>query len=630
MCGIVAWAERQQTIDLEKLEYLRDLLLHRGPDDAGIYVSSDRHTGLGFRRLSIIDLSPAGHQPMPNEDETIWIVFNGEIYNYAEIRPNLEARGHIFHSQTDTEVILHAYEEWGEECVKKFIGMFAFAIWDNRKKKLFAARDRLGIKPLYYSVTSHRLFLASELKPIINLPDFNNELDLSSLEEYLARGYISAPRTIFRFAASLLPGHILVWSEALGEISIRQYWDPLEHFSVDQPSDIHTEKEWIDTLDSLLRSAVKYRLISDVPLGVFLSGGIDSSLITALMCQVSNSEVKTFTIGFKETEYDEAGYAEKVAQHLGATHTFLQSTHHDAQQLISQLPDYYDEPFADSSQIPTFLVSKLARQHVTVTLSGDGGDELFCGYETYQQMERWQYLWMLPQFIRNALGQLVTVFSNERLRLAAEGLMLPDPFAFASYYNGFWRPQEIKSLVPALDGNLQGLDLYSGVAHLKNSVYHGRSVLDGLMLIDLHRYLPNDILTKVDRASMAVSLETRVPLLDHRVVELAMKMPLNLKMRNGKSKYALRQVLYRYVPPDLVDRPKHGFGIPLDDWLKTDLRELLDKYLDSATLRKQGLFTVNVVRHQVQRFMAGRSRHSRVWALVMFQMWAERYLGLKV
>jgi asparagine synthase (glutamine-hydrolysing) len=275
------------------------------------------------------------------------------------------------------------------------------------------------------------------------------------------------------------------------------------------------------------------------------------------------------------------------------------------------------------------LVSKLARQHVTVSLSGDGGDELFGGYETYRLMERWQYLWKLPQFIRSSLGRLVAAFPNERLRLAAEGLMLPDPFVFASYYNGFWRPKEIRSLLPILGGNPSTLDIYSGKIYLKDLAYP-ESVLEGLMLIDLHRYLPNDILTKVDRASMAVSLETRVPLLDHRVVELALKMPLNLKRRKGVSKYALRQILYRYVPRELVDRPKHGFSVPLDDWLKTDLRELLVRYLDSDLLRRQGLFAVDVVRHHVKRFMAGQSGHSRVWALVMFQMWAERYMGLKV
>jgi asparagine synthase (glutamine-hydrolysing) len=629
MCGFVVWIDRLQSIDLDKLEELRDLLQHRGPDDVGLYISPDFHIGFGFRRLSIIDLSPAGHQPMSNADGSIWIVFNGEVYNYAEIRPELETRGYLFRSQTDTEVLLHAYEEWGEDCVEKFIGMFALVIWDNQKKKLFAARDRLGIKPLYYSATAHGLCLASELKSIIDVPGFSKEIDFDALQEYLAHGYISSPRTIFQFANSLLPGHILVWNQNFGEISIRQYWSPLEHLSVSQSEKTFTDQEWIDALDSLLRSAVKYRLISDVPLGVFLSGGIDSSLIAALMREVSNGQVKTFTIGFEETKYDEAYHAQELARYLGTTHTLLQATYRDAQEVVCQLADYYDEPFADSSQIPTYLVSKLARQHVTVALSGDGGDELFCGYETYRLMERWQHFWKLPQLVRDVIAQAASFFHNEKLRLAAQGLALPDPFTFASYYNGYWRPQEIKSLLPILKGNLRELNSYSGVIYLKGLSRY-ISLLEGLMLIDLQRYLPNDILTKLDRASMAVSLEARVPLLDHRVVELALKMPFTLKRRNGKSKYALRQVLYRYVPRELVDRPKQGFGVPLDEWLRTDLHELLERYLDPSLLRRQGLFEPEVVSRQLKRFKAQQAGHSRVWSLLMFQMWAERYLGLKV
>jgi asparagine synthase (glutamine-hydrolysing) len=627
MCGIVAWADSLQTIDPKKLEQMRDLLRHRGPDDAGLYISAELNVGLAFRRLSIIDLSSAGHQPMPNEDQSIWIIFNGEVYNYAELRPELETRGHIFHSQTDTEVILHSYEEWGEKCVEKFIGMFALVIWDARKRTLFAARDRLGIKPMYYFSGAHSLVLASELKPIMASPGFNREVDPLALDEYFAHGYISSPDTIFRSARSLSPGHFLVWDQDSGQITLTRYWHPLDHTSLNAQNHECSEDEWIDTLETLLRSSVKYRLISDVPLGVFLSGGIDSSLVAALMCKVGNSEVKTFTIGFKETKYDEGKYAQEVAKHLGTAHTPLQASYRDAQELVSQLPDHFDEPFADSSQIPTYLVSRLARQHVTVALSGDGGDELFCGYETYRLLENWQYLWKLPQWFRIRIGRLAGLISNEKVRLAGLGLALPDPIAFASYFNGFWRPHEIEALLPGRQRDSHSLRNYSGSANLTCQMDEA-NLLEKLMAIDLQRYLPNDILTKVDRASMAVSLEARVPLLDHRVVEFALKMPFSLKRRNGQSKFALRQILYRYVPRELVDRRKQGFGIPLDRWLKSELHPLVERNLDPVLLRKQGLFNVDVVDRHLERFMAGQSGHSRIWSLLMFQLWAGRYLGL--
>jgi asparagine synthase (glutamine-hydrolysing) len=629
MCGFVTWADSLHSIEKQKLEQMRDLLQHRGPDARGSFVSSDSHVGLGFRRLSIIDLSPAGNQPMSNEDGSIQIVFNGEVYNFSEIRPELEARGHHFRSQTDTEVILHAYEEWGENCVVRLIGMFAFAIWDSRQRRLFAVRDRLGIKPLYYSATDCRIILASELKPIMDAPGFSRDLDTDALQEYLARGYISSPMTIFKFARSLPPGHFLIWSQDTGEVSLNQYWDPLKQLSNEHPKQEYSEQEWIDALEGLLRSSIKYRLISDVPLGVFLSGGIDSSLVTALMCQVAGTQVKTFTIGFKETDYDEGIHAQNVAEYLGTVHTPLEVSYRDAQQLIPHLPEFYDEPFADSSQIPTLLVSRLARQHVTVALSGDGGDEMFGGYETYRLMERWQYLWKLPQSIRNGIQRVVGLFPDERLRLAGRGLALPDPVTFASYFNAIWRPQEIALLLPGIGKNLKDAT-NDPVARYLGQNSHRFDLLEKLMLIDLQRYLPNDILTKVDRASMAFSLEARVPLLDHRVVELALRMPISLKRRNGESKFALRQILYRYMPRELVDRPKQGFSVPLDYWLKTDLRGLVKRNLDPVLLQKQGLFNIDVVRHHVDRFMAGQSSHSRVWSLLVFQMWAERYLGLKV
>jgi len=626
MCGLVAWAKRSGVVNDSLLRGIRETIAHRGPDDSGEFISADGMVGLGFRRLSIIDLSPAGHQPMTNADGTLWIVFNGEVYNYAAIRPELEAKGHTFRSQSDTEVILHAYEEWGVDCVQRFIGMFAIVIWDSRKRVIFAARDRLGIKPLYYSDRNDQLVLASELKPIINSTGFDKTLDRVALYNYLTRGYITPPETIFRAARSLSPGCRLTWQVDSGVLTIDRYWSALEHLEPTSEMRGWAETDWLEALDEMARSAVAYRLISDVPLGAFLSGGIDSSLVVALMRQVSNAEVKTFTIGFGEADYNEADEAGRVAQQLGTTHTTMMASYRDAQELIRSLPIYFDEPFADSSQIPTLLVSKLTRQHVTVALSGDGGDELFCGYEHYRVAERLQNLWRLPQPVRSLAGFGGQFAPVERWRLAMQGLELPTLPAFIDYFNGKWRPRELLKLAPNLQSVPGALNSDETGYGFYNAPKDGQ--LSGLMLQDIQRYLPADILTKVDRASMAVSLEARVPLLDHRFVQLALKMPLNLKMRQGQSKYLLKQLLYRYVPKALVDRPKMGFGLPLNEWLRTDLRDLVADYLSPKRLKAGGLFEPTVVEHQLTRFNRGESGHGRIWTLLMFQMWSERYLGI--
>jgi len=610
VCGFVAWIDARG-VDHERLVAMRDTLRHRGPDDAGTFRSPDGTVGLGFRRLSIIDLSPAGHQPMANADGSAQIVFNGEVYNFRELRAELTSLGHVFRSRTDTEVVLHAYEQWGESCVARFIGMFSFAIWSLNSRTLFAARDRLGIKPLYYAASPQGLILASEVKAIVASPNFDRSLDRSALREYLARGYVSSPRSIFVAVRSLPPGHTLSWTRDSGAPVLQRYWNPLDFYPQRaglQPS----EDDLVDELDELLRSSVKYRLVSDVPLGAFLSGGVDSSVVVALMRQVGNADIKTFTIGFNEATFDEAKHAEAIARHLGTTHTRLVATQADALGVITRLPQTYDEPFADSSQIPTCLVSHLTRQHVTVALSGDGGDELFCGYENYRRMERWQRAWTMPQWLRSTARWMSRVVPSERARLALHGLAAPTVVDFADYYAGVWRPQEIDLLAPSLRG------LSIGRAR---DLPDGAPVLDALMLTDLQRYLPHDILTKVDRASMAAGLEARVPLLDHRVVEFAIGLPLSMKRRGNISKYLLRRVLDRYVPRNLVERPKQGFGVPLDSWLRGNLRSLLEEHLDPKQVESGGLFEPAVVRAQLDRFLAGRCGHSRVWSLLMFQMW---------
>lgn len=618
MCGICfIWNRDGAAVDRDLLRRMTDSMSHRGPDDSGLIFDDVRGVGCGFRRLSILDLSVAGHQPMSTPDGTLTIVFNGEVYNYAEIREQLRARGYAFRSNSDTEVILQAYAEWGEDAVQRFIGMFAVVIWDRKARRVFAARDRLGVKPLYYAADGRRLAVASELKPLMLLGGVNRTVDAGSLQQFLGQGYISAPRSILQGVRSLPPGHLLRFAEGDAEPSIAQYWSPLQAYSGTQRA---RYGDCADHLDELLRSAVKYRLLSDVPLGAFLSGGVDSSVVVALMRQVTTSEVRTFTVGFEEEEHDESKYAEAIARHLGTTHTSLQVTATEAKQVIPEISKYYDEPFADSSQIPTLLLSKITRQHVTVALSGDGGDELFCGYDGYRRMASWQRLWRIPSAARKSSAAVLNALPvSPYIRLAGRGLAAETPTRFYyGYYTSVWRPHEIRRLLPWSNSTsadcVPPLDLPAA-----------SPLLDRLMLHDMANYLPNDILTKVDRASMAVSLEARVPILDHRVVEYAVGLPLGMKFTAKTSKRILREVLHRYVPRDLVERPKHGFGVPLDQWLRSDLKWLLDEYLNHSRLRRQGIFDPAQVRAAVERFLASGSSHSRVWTLLVFQMWLDRY-----
>lgn len=613
MCGICGFWDPSATrsVDRDLLASMQAALRHRGPDDSGALVDDANAMALGFRRLAILDLSPAGHQPMTDGDSGVWIVFNGEVYNHAELRSELEAKGCTFSSRSDTETILKAYRVWGDRCIERFIGMFAFVIWDRPQRRVFAARDRLGIKPFYYSTADRRFAFASELGSLALLPWIDRAVDPAALREYLSRGYICAPRSILRSVRMLPPGHSLAWRAGESEPSVRRYWSALDHYAPSTAK--RSDDDWADELDALLRSAVKYRLLSDVPLGAFLSGGVDSSAVVAMMRQVTSDEVKTFTIGFGEAEYDESQHAEAVARHLGTTHTTMMVSPADVRALIPRLPEIAGEPFADSSQLPTYLLSKLTREHVTVALSGDGGDELFCGYDSYRRLARWQHAWAVPAPLRRGVGRLARLVPNRRIALAGEGLALPEPVSFSKHYASVWRASEIDALAPDLRAAIEPLPALDGMP-----------LLDALMLTDILTYLPNDVLQKVDRASMAVSLEARVPLLDHRVVEFCMRLPLHMKWRNRTSKVLLRRVLYRYVPPALIERPKRGFAVPLDEWLRRDLRELIDHYLDPARIRREGIFRPEAVTAAVRRFLAGGSRHARVWTLLLFEMWRER------
>ena len=546
-------------------------------------------------------------------------------YNYLELREELLSQGHKFESQTDTEVIVHGYEEWGTDCFSKLNGMFAIAIWDEANQKLILARDRLGQKPLFYHSHNGNFCFASELKALMKLPFFEKEIDFESLKQYLVFNYVPAPRSIFRHTFKLEPGKFLVVSKKTGTVHLETYWDPIAvlenrgHYN-----DALSEEAHLDQLEQLLVDAVRKRLISDVPLGAFLSSGIDSSLIVAIMTELSDLPVKTFTIGFEELEYNEAVYAKRVAEYLGTEHREFYLSSRDSLGIIEKLPDMYDEPFADHSAIPTYLVSKHTRDYVTVALSGDGGDELFCGYPRYDWILLASNLSSLPLRARRAVSKVIHYLAPNSRKISSLGEALQFESLSHLYVAGFssFKQRDLMMLVN---------DAYHPDEvrfHQLYKVLKEEDTLDTFPLIDLTTYLPGDILTKVDRASMFTSLEARAPLLDYRVVEFAISLPVELKRKNGDKKYLLKELLYKYLPKELFQRPKHGFGIPLSFWLrdKGGLRPLIEEYLNPGRVEKQGTFNADFVSDLVTSHLNGDENHqNRLWALLMLEMWAERY-----
>lgn len=616
MCGIIGWFSKRNLVDRLTLETARDILFHRGPDDHGIHLGEYNEAGLGFRRLAIIDLSENGHQPMTNEDGSVWLIFNGEIYNYSDIRPQLEQAGHHFTSQTDSEVIIHAYEEWGVDCLQRFNGMFAFTIWDTNRDRVFAARDRLGIKPLYFSNVSGELILSSELKALQSLPAAVHDINPTAIYDYLRHGYISAPNTIYQNVYHLEPGHYLVWDRQSDTLNTHCYWNIQEQFTrsrEDFLSREFTDDEVCDELDSLLRQSVKHRLVSDVPLGAFLSGGIDSSLIVSLMRAVSTSDTKTYTIRFDDEQYNEADYAAQIAQVLGTQHHELTCTMDEAKALIPQIPTFYDEPYSDKSALPTFLVSKLARDYVTVALSGDGGDELFAGYNSYQWPLRYGNLWQSLTPFRPAIKGLEKLnWFSPKMQKHLNLFGSSTPSHMFDNRLSLWRHNELRELAPTIWNHQQD-----------NALREPRlaEMMDSCMLYDLQHYLPHDILTKVDRVSMAVSLEVRVPILDHNVVEFAMGLPLKYKVRDGKRKYLLKKTLAKYLSPELTKRPKQGFSVPVAKWLHGNLNYLIDEHLNPDSVRAFGVVSPEAVSQVIQSFNDGKDGYNRVWNLLILHMW---------
>jgi asparagine synthase (glutamine-hydrolysing) len=622
MCGIAGfWTPEGLTTapPLEALRRMTRALAHRGPDDSGHWCDDGAGIALGHRRLSIIDLSPQGHQPMASADGRWTVVFNGEIYNFRELRRDLEAAGEPgWRGTSDTEVLLAAISRWGlDATLPRLIGMFAFALWDGRERCLHLARDRMGEKPLYYGWSGPVFLFASELKAMRGFPGWQGELDRDVLALYMRYSYVPEPYAIYRGVRKLPPGASLriPATSATGDTGVPQpYWSPAIA-ALEAHADRYTggPQEVLSQLDALLRVAVAGQMVADVPLGAFLSGGIDSSLVVALMQAQSARPVRTFTIGFTEEEFNEANFAREVASHLGTEHTELYVSPHAALDVIPTLPVVYDEPFGDSSQIPTILVSRMTRAHVTVCLSGDGGDELFGGYTRYGQAEQqWRRVRRAPPLVRRALAALVPPVNGHAVKLA-QVLRATDRVAL--YRRLISQCNELRRLVP-------GAVEPSTVLTDQTSRPHLTDFCEEMMWIDAVSYLPGDILTKVDRAAMSVSLETRIPLLDHRVVEFAWRLPPSLKWHDGRGKWPLRALLDRYVPARLIDRPKRGFGVPINRWLREDLREWAEELLAPANLREGGLLDAELVRTRWQEHLSGAAdRRYYLWNVLMFQAW---------
>jgi asparagine synthase (glutamine-hydrolysing) len=649
MCGIAGFVNPAGLIPVDAMEgvarAMSERLRHRGPDDAGVWIDPTCSVALSHRRLSIIDLSKHGHQPMLSRNSRYVVVFNGEIYNFLELRRELESLGHSFRGSSDTEIVLASFVQFGvESALKRFNGMFAFALWDRQRRNLYLARDRIGEKPLYYGWSNGTFLFTSELKALRVHPDWRAEVNRDALALLLRHDYIPAPHSIYRGIRKLTPGTVLQLTT--GDAQARRLPEPLAYWKLKSVVEAGANKpfsagehEATERFELLLKNAVAQQMVADVPLGAFLSGGIDSSTVVALMQAQSSRPVKTFTIGFHETSHNEAVHAKAVAAHLGTDHTELYLSANEALAVIPRLPMIYDEPFADPSQVPTFLVAQLARRHVTVSLSGDGGDELFAGYPRYTMTRNlWRWIGPLPRTVRAVaarllrgveaqtweagLGWTIRILAGEswfgrvgdRIHKVAELLTWTSLEELYRQVVSRW-----KSPVQLVPGSTE----LRPWAEDASQVQAG-GVIDRLQFWDMISYLPEDILAKVDRAAMAVGLETRIPLLDHRVVEFVWQLPLQWKLGRRETKRLLRRVLLKYVPRDLVERPKMGFGIPLDVWLRGPLREWAEALLSPHRLKREGFLNAELITTIWREHLSGeRHWHFYLWSVLMFQAWLE-------
>ena len=611
---------------------MNDTMYHRGPDDCGeeIYGMYDGWlAGFAQRRLSILDLSALGHQPMHSSDKRISVVYNGEIYNYQELKEELA--DYPFRSNCDTEVIIAAYLKWGIRCVERFNGMYAIALFDRERQDVYLIRDRIGKKPLYYWHEDGNLVFASELKPIMKCPGFTGEIERRVLPRYLFQQYINAPESIYKNVYKVEPGTILRFSR--GEINTWKYWNVRKVYHEAQKNRIEDYHEAKEQLKDLLKKSVKARMIADVPLGAFLSGGYDSSLVTAMAQECSESPVKTFSVGYHEEKYNEAKYAKAVAEYLGTDHTELYIDEQDMFDLVESIPKYYDEPFADSSEIATMMVSKLAREHVTVALSGDGGDEFFCGYNIYENVSQAQHLDKLGAMVHGVCGLpgFKQLHMEDRLpfrvRVIAGNRERESKTQFGA---GNYLVKAKAMVKPPAEGE-ESLPIH----YLIESKYHVRDWQIRRMLLDMDTYLPGDILCKVDRASMKYSLESRCPILDVSVMELSYRIPHVFKYVHGDKKHILKDIAYDYIPKDLLERPKVGFGVPLDKWLRGPLREQLLDYSSYDYLKRQNVFDAGYVSDMIKRYIdtgdagpaTGANYSKLTWSFFVFQQWYQTYHG---
>ena len=611
MCGLLGIVDYKKSINASLFNEMLNSLKHRGPDDEGVEVFSldSCSTFLGHRRLSIIDISSNGHQPMLYEH--LAIIYNGEVYNFKDIRQDLISEGYSFDSNSDTEVILKSYHFWGIDCVERFRGMFAFAIYDSEQQEIIIFRDRAGVKPLYYSQTDNALMFSSELKPIMKYPDFNKEIDFEAVSSYLQFGYIHAPKTIFKTVQKLLPGYYLKYNIESKILVKECYWN-INDFYENQVA----REDIVEELEATIIEAFNLRMIADVPVGVFLSGGIDSSLVAAIVQKYSKIPINTFTIGFEDKKYDESNYAKEIAKYLGTNHTELICNKEDALAIITKLPKIFDEPFADSSAIPTVLVSELAKKQVSVVLSGDGGDELFCGYPSYVLMEkRFKLLSKIP--FRKTLRKISNIF--------------PVPIFIQNKFNGklYNKVVKFKNMLDHDDivntfkvaNSVFSKDEIKGL--IREGYFFSKDIpattsnLEKMMISDFKGYLPDDLMVKIDRSTMSASLEGREPLLDHKIIEFAASLQVSYK----KNKEILKSILGHYIPEELFLRKKQGFGIPINDWLREDLKYLVDQYLGEELIKKYNVFDYDYISELLEAFYAKKNDDNKVWVLLMFQMW---------
>lgn len=637
MCGITGILDFNKRSGEDTLLRMTNTLNHRGPDGNGTFFSknADFFLGLGHRRLSIIDLSNTGSQPMTSGN--MHVTFNGEIYNYAEIRMDLQSLGHTFVSTSDTEVLLRSYIEWGSSCVSRFTGMFAFAIYDAEKQELFCARDRAGVKPFFYYWKDGLFLFASELKAFHVHPEFKKELHTDAVAAFLQYGNIPGDHCIFKNCHKLKPGHTLLLSLSSRNLHIKKYWNVYDAYN--QPKlNISFGEAKLET-EKKLSKAFAYRMISDVPVGVFLSGGYDSTCLTTLLQKDNSTKLKTYTIGVEDSGLDEAPYARAIAAHLGTEHQEYYFTRKDLIELVQLLPYYYDEPFADQSALPTTLVCRMARREVTVALSADAGDEVFAGYNRYDYLLKYgKILNSLPSFARKSIAGIMDMMPADSLPLVKGN------------YNFHNRYEKLKQLLkdPSPRNMMLSLSrqyddaqlrellaipfLYLDTAYLSDELKEDYySPLAYMMAIDYQTYLPDDILQKVDRASMSTSLEAREPFLDHTIIEWAARLPDSYKYSNGIKKYILKEIVHQYVPKQMMDRPKMGFAIPLEDWLMNELREQVRHYLSEDRLKSQNIFNVQSVKQLQTAFFSGRKELAlKIWYILMFQMWYEKWMDSAV